>query len=44
MSIYRISSKNVINPNGSLEVKAWGKKEFSIINQDGVCITFFERI
>jgi hypothetical protein len=37
-------AQNVIHPNGSLEVKPWGKKEFSIIDLDGVCITFFESI
>jgi hypothetical protein len=36
--------QNVIHPNGVLATKPWGTKEFSIIDLDGVCITFFERI
>lgn len=36
-------SKNVIHPNGPLHTTEWGTREFSIIDQDGVCITFFER-
>lgn len=31
-----------LHPNGKLERKSWGSLEFSIIDQDGVCITFFE--
>ncbi len=37
-------AQNVIHPNGALETKPWGTKEFSIIDLDGVCITFFERM
>lgn len=33
----------VIHTNGTLAMKPWGNLEFSIIDQDGVCITFFER-
>lgn len=33
----------VVHPNGNLETKPWGSREFAIIDQDGVCITFFER-
>lgn len=36
--------QDVIHPNGKLDVKPWGTKEFCILDQDGVCITFFERI
>ncbi|EPD49409.1 hypothetical protein HMPREF1210_03308 [Paenisporosarcina sp. HGH0030] len=43
-SLYREYEKQqVIHQNGSLEAKPWGTKEFSIIDPDGVCITFFER-
>jgi catechol 2,3-dioxygenase-like lactoylglutathione lyase family enzyme len=37
-------AQNVVHPNGALETKPWGTKEFSIIDLDGVCITFFEHI
>jgi catechol 2,3-dioxygenase-like lactoylglutathione lyase family enzyme len=36
--------QNVIHPNGILDRKPWGTKEFAIIDLDGVCITFFERL
>jgi catechol 2,3-dioxygenase-like lactoylglutathione lyase family enzyme len=32
----------VIHTNGALAIKPWGNHEFSIIDLDGVCITFFE--
>lgn len=35
--------EGVVHPNGLLSKKDWGNIEFSIIDQDGVCITFFER-
>ena len=31
-----------IHPNGKLQDKPWGSREFSIIDPAGVCITFFE--
>lgn len=33
----------VIHTNGKLAMKPWGNLEFSIIDLDGVCITFFEK-
>jgi catechol 2,3-dioxygenase-like lactoylglutathione lyase family enzyme len=36
--------QNLIHPNGALDSKPWGTKEFTIIDLDGVCITFFERM
>jgi catechol 2,3-dioxygenase-like lactoylglutathione lyase family enzyme len=36
-------SAGVIHTNGTLAMKPWGSLEFSIIDQDGVCITFFEK-
>jgi hypothetical protein len=36
--------RNLIHPNGALDTKPWGTKEFTIIDLDGVCITFFERM
>lgn len=36
--------QNVIHPNAPLHATDWGTKEFSILDQDGVCITFFERM
>ena len=33
-----------IHPNGLLETKPWGVKEFSILDEAGVCITFGEDV
>jgi uncharacterized glyoxalase superfamily protein PhnB len=34
----------MIHPNGQLQTKPWGMKEFAVIDPAGVCITFFEEI
>src|SRR5216684_2386514 len=31
-----------VHPNGSLQTKAWGTKEFGAIDPNGVCVTFQE--
>jgi catechol 2,3-dioxygenase-like lactoylglutathione lyase family enzyme len=42
--LYKVYQKEgVIHPNGSLAKKEWGNLEFTILDQDGVCITFFEK-
>jgi uncharacterized glyoxalase superfamily protein PhnB len=33
-----------VHPNGALQTKPWGTKEFSAIDPNGVCITFSEAI
>ena len=32
----------VLHPNGSLQMKPWGTKEFGVIDPNGVCVTFQE--
>jgi uncharacterized glyoxalase superfamily protein PhnB len=32
----------VVHPNGPLQTKPWGTKEFAAIDPNGVCVTFFE--
>ena len=32
----------LVHPNGSLQTKPWGTKEFGAIDPNGVCITFQE--
>ena len=32
----------VVHPNGSLQTKPWGTKEFAAIDPNGVCVTFQE--
>jgi len=31
-----------VHPNGALQVKPWGTKEFAAIDPNGVCVTFQE--
>jgi catechol 2,3-dioxygenase-like lactoylglutathione lyase family enzyme len=31
-----------VHPNGSLQSKPWGSREFSAIDPNGVCVTFLE--
>ena len=40
--MYQIFQKEgvLIHPNGKLEVKPWGQKEFSILDPNGTLITF----
>ena len=33
----------MIHPNGKLESKPWGVKEFVVLDPNGVCITFYEK-
>lgn len=33
---------DVIHPNGPLEEKPWGSREFTILDPDNACITFYE--
>lgn len=32
----------LIHPNGALEKKSWGSTDFTILDLNGVCITFYE--
>ena len=34
--------KEMIHPNGKLETKPWGPKEFTVLDLAGVCLTFYE--
>ena len=33
---------DIIHPNGKLEAKPWGCKEFVVLDKAGVCITFYD--
>ena len=39
-----IDNKTTIHPNGQLEIKTWGQKEFSILDPDNNLLTFGESI
>lgn len=39
-----LDAKTAIHPNGSLEIKPWGQKEFSILDPDHNLLTFGESI
>ncbi len=32
----------VVHPNGPLEAKPWGSREFAVLDPDSACITFYE--
>lgn len=34
--------REIIHPNGKLETKPWGPKEFTVMDLAGVCLTFYE--
>ena len=34
--------EEIIHPNGKLETKPWGMKEFAVLDPAGVCLTFYE--
>jgi catechol 2,3-dioxygenase-like lactoylglutathione lyase family enzyme len=37
-------AQGVIHPNGKLDAKPWGTKEFGVLDPTGVCITFYEPV
>lgn len=39
-----IERKTIIHPQGSLQIKAWGQKEFSLLDPDHNLLTFGESI
>lgn len=45
-NLYRsfVESKIEIHPNGKLEIKPWGQKEFSILDPDNNLLTFGQSI
>jgi Glyoxalase/Bleomycin resistance protein/Dioxygenase superfamily len=38
----RCQAFGVIHPNGALEKKPWGTREFAVLDANGVCIYFYE--
>ena len=39
-----LDSKTTVHPNGPLEIKPWGQKEFSVLDPDSNLLTFGESI
>lgn len=39
---FQSKGEEIIHPNGKLETKPWGVKEFVVLDPAGVCITFYE--
>lgn len=39
---FQAKGGTMIHPNGKLQTKPWGTKEFAVIDLAGVCITFYE--
>lgn len=41
-SEFQSKGGGMIHPDGLLEMKPWGVKEFAVLDPAGVCITFYE--
>ncbi|MBD2058433.1 VOC family protein [Oculatella sp. FACHB-28] len=39
---FQAKGGTMLHPNGKLQTKLWGTKEFAVIDLAGVCITFYE--
>ena len=39
---FQAKGDGIVHPNGQLETKPWGSKEFSVLDLAGVCIAFYE--
>ncbi|NEN25694.1 VOC family protein [Cryomorpha ignava] len=39
-----LDNKTKIHPNGQLEIKSWGQKEFALLDPDNNLLTFGQRI
>ena len=37
-----LKDSGALHPNGALQTKPWGTREFTVLDLDGVCVTFFE--
>lgn len=35
-------ARNIVSPDGKLETKPWGPREFVVLAPEGVCITFYD--
>ncbi len=40
----RIKDSDGLHPNSVLKTMPWGTREFTIIDVDGVCVTFYENV
>jgi hypothetical protein len=38
----RCQERNVVHENGKLETKPWGFREFTLLEPEGIAVTFFE--
>jgi hypothetical protein len=43
-TLYASFPPEAIHPNGKLEAKPWGFKEFAVLDPGGLCVHFAERI
>ncbi|MDJ0736958.1 MAG: VOC family protein [Nostocaceae cyanobacterium] len=41
---FQAKGGEMIHPNGKLETKPWGTKEFGVLDLAGVCITFYQNM
>jgi uncharacterized glyoxalase superfamily protein PhnB len=38
------SAAGIVHPNGPLQDRPWGTREFAVLDPDGICITFWQAI
>ena len=43
-ALYASFPPDAIHPNGKLETKPWGFKEFAVLDPGGLCVHFAERV
>ena len=36
-------AQSAVHPNGGLRSQPWGTQEFSLLDEDGNCVTFYEK-
>lgn len=38
------AAAGIVHPNGQLENKPWGQREFSVLDPSGVCLRIFQQV
>jgi uncharacterized glyoxalase superfamily protein PhnB len=39
-----LKNSGALHPNGALKEQPWGTREFTVLDRDGVCVTFYENL
>jgi hypothetical protein len=43
-ALYESMPEDAVHPNGKLDVKPWGMKEFALLDPGGICVQFSEPV